>query len=323
MKTLHTTQKPLVCEFCGQSFKKFAPFTLHVKSHIQKHEKCPETGCGMTFLQGQDMTKHLKIAHGIDKKPFSCDKCKETFSLATDLTVHVMQRHEKQQSGSKWKCPECEKEFSYPSHLKQHMVSHLGEKNFVCKVCEKSYFKASNLRRHYQNSHLTIYKEMVANGELRRVKADDELELKVEVQKNIKNRRHKCSEPNCNASFNQARHLQEHLESKHGLEVMYQCDDCDSAFEDVINLRLHRKEVHSLKGPHICDACQKVFPYPSLLRNHIAVVHHGENFFCELCSRSFSRNSHLLRHLREAHTDFYEQNVREGKITPRKSRKKI
>lgn len=176
---------PYVCEFCGQSFKKPAAFTFHVRSHTNELQKCPEPDCNATFRQVSNMKKHFKEVHGADKDPFACELCDATFALASNLRVHHLQKHEKTK-GNKWKCPECGKDFSYPSQLKQHMVSHLGEKNFQCTVCEKAYFKASNLRRHYQNAHLKEYKMMVASGKLRRVKADDELELKEEVKVIVK-----------------------------------------------------------------------------------------------------------------------------------------
>lgn len=179
--TENLAPRPYVCEFCGESFKKPATFTFHIRTHKNEQHKCPERSCKASFRLVSNMKKHFKAVHGVDKKPFKCEICDDAFPLESDLRVHQLQKHE-QTKGDKLSCSECGKEFGYPSHLKQHMVSHLGEKNFQCKFCEKAYFKSSNLRRHYQNAHLKEYKEMVASGELRKVKGDENLELKQEVK---------------------------------------------------------------------------------------------------------------------------------------------
>lgn len=137
----------------------------------------------------------------------------------------------------------------------------------------------------------------------------------------ITNRRHKCSEPDCNASFHQIKQLQGHLESKHSIEAIWACEDCDLSFEDLSTFNSHRKQEHTTKGPYNCMECERKFPYPSLLRNHVAFVHRGESLACEVCLRPFSRMSHLLRHYRQLHLQYYEQMVEDGKIRPRKSRK--
>lgn len=135
------------------------------------------------------------------------------------------------------------------------------------------------------------------------------------------NRRHKCSEPDCDASFHQIKHLQDHLETKHSIEAVWTCEDCDLTFAELSTFNAHQKKEHTYKGPYPCMECEREFPYPSLLRNHVAFVHRGESLSCEVCLRGFSRMSHLLRHYRQLHNDFYKKMVDEGKIRPRKSRK--
>ena len=51
-------------------------------------------------------------------------------------------------------CPECGKQFSTSSGLKQHMHIHSSVKPFICEVCYKAYTQFSNLCRH-KRSHMT------------------------------------------------------------------------------------------------------------------------------------------------------------------------
>jgi len=51
-------------------------------------------------------------------------------------------------------CPECGKQFSTSSGLKQHMHIHSSVKPFICEICYKAYTQFSNLCRH-KRSHMT------------------------------------------------------------------------------------------------------------------------------------------------------------------------
>eukprot|EP00958_Prasinococcus_capsulatus_P004306 scaffold398_cov305-Prasinococcus_capsulatus_cf.AAC.1 len=45
-------------------------------------------------------------------------------------------------------CPVCFKGWRKPSLLKQHMVTHSKERNFVCEVCGKRYSRVDHLNRY-------------------------------------------------------------------------------------------------------------------------------------------------------------------------------
>ena len=53
--------------------------------------------------------------------------------------------------------------------------------------------------------------------------------------------------------------------------------------------------------PKVCDLCGKKFHSKTYLKQHIKVVHEGQewakNFICEFCSKAFISNSQLKKHV--------------------------
>ena len=48
----------------------------------------------------------------------------------------------------KYECPQCQRRFHAPSHLKRHVMSHSSERPFQCDVCGKGFLQAWHLGRH-------------------------------------------------------------------------------------------------------------------------------------------------------------------------------
>uniref|UniRef100_A0AAY5KTQ7 C2H2-type domain-containing protein n=1 Tax=Esox lucius TaxID=8010 RepID=A0AAY5KTQ7_ESOLU len=46
------------------------------------------------------------------------------------------------------RCPKCDKHFSRTNHLKKHLNSHEGRRDYICEKCEKAFLTKYHLTRH-------------------------------------------------------------------------------------------------------------------------------------------------------------------------------
>ncbi|XP_053676443.1 zinc finger protein ZFP2-like [Anopheles nili] len=103
-------------------------------------------------------------------------------------------------------CHVCHKGFPESSALRQHMITHTGEKPYKCDICSKSFYNASTLKTH------------------QRIHSDQNP--------------YRCT--TCTKMFDNARSLELHHRTHTG-EKPYACDVCLKKFSCSSNLKRHRK----------------------------------------------------------------------------------
>ena len=147
--------------------------------------------------------------------------CQEYHSDGVKLAAHVERDHIPltSESGS-WKCSwiKCLKKdhvFTSKYRLVRHLLTHTGEKPFICEFCPKKFARAANLRIHL------------------RIHTGD--------------KPYECKFPNCNKTFsNSSCRIKHHRTHQN---VRYNCPTCEYFCHTAATLTSHHKKAHQTKLP--------------------------------------------------------------------------
>ncbi|XP_011862555.1 PREDICTED: zinc finger protein 530-like [Vollenhovia emeryi] len=130
------------CEYCGKKFKVKSDMRLHVRF---KHKEAPTMCdvCGKTCSNSNSLYVHQKWAHF--KPKYECEICKRRMVTQENLDQHILLQHERRES---FVCEECGKSFSENHRLKQHMMTHTGDRPYDCHICGKAFARRTAFRQH-------------------------------------------------------------------------------------------------------------------------------------------------------------------------------
>ncbi|XP_059056472.1 PR domain zinc finger protein 5-like [Achroia grisella] len=178
-------QKPeetYVCKHCSKNFKSKHGLYYHMTHRHSTVPSYPCYKCDEVLFSYYKRYKHMMDVHG-EHRSFPCENCDKVYNNRKTLREHNKKNHLRI---LKHECTVCDKKFYLPSALKDHMMSHTGERNYRCEYCAKTY---------------------------PRLRA-----LKVHLQSHENAKRYKCAL--CNNAYTQANNLKTHMRTKHqGFEV--------------------------------------------------------------------------------------------------------
>lgn len=204
-------------------------------------------------------------------------------------------------------CTTCEKRFSSPGKLSQHVLSHTGELPFSCELCDKRFNSKFKLVRHSLiHSEARAFACNVCGKTFNR---KDHLTNHVRVHNPVK-KLYMCERPDCRKSYTSLLSYRKHAALHSAEEGNLQCKICDETFskrQDIVyHLKVHtgsRTVKNETDKKFTCDYCERKFFTAKDVRRHL-VVHTGRrDFLCPYCPQKFGRKDHLVRHVKNAHPD--------------------
>ena len=228
------------CNVCG---KVVTNIRVHQRTHEEHGRECQCTQCGRCYATDKSLKDHIKT-HSSQKK-FVCAECGKHYSSKTALSTHMWThstepRHRCSVCGKAflwyvtWKrhlwshgiginqshnCPVCTKCFASPYLLRDHLMTHSGEKPYMCSQCGRQFTHRSSLISHQKCLHYSKKKSNCPECG----KAICAARMAEHMRSMHRGILHKC--PHCKLEFRQQEWLNWHVLFHAGVQPFI-CEDC-------------------------------------------------------------------------------------------------
>jgi KRAB domain-containing zinc finger protein len=300
----------LECEFCLKIYKRRSHLTRHIES-LHKDRKIVKTRrnqrltcilCGKKFIKQETYEYHLQEVSCVALDSPKCRICGEILPDLQRLKTHFAELHS---DGRQHCCPICFKTFPSASNRNSHIETHNPENHVSCGECNQKFKSVLYLRKHTKSVHTKSEKICLICGKT----FDSQQKFEYHVKAHDAVKKYKCDHKDCDKSFMQHHHLENHKATHSGIH-RFLCYKCGKEFKQECNLKTHLKS-HESEG---CDqktfkceyeGCHKSFNSPTAFRSHKQT--HGKVSQCPECGKKFALKSQLRVHFQAHFSSFVNE----------------
>ncbi|XP_037024177.1 zinc finger protein 493-like [Bradysia coprophila] len=274
----HSGKHPHACKICPKTFPTNAELKIHTMRHLKvKPFECPT--CGARKTTRKELNTHLSV-HSTEIT-YPCKECPRVFPSTSAVSRHVRIHHRNHRP---YICPHCERAFAKSETMKNHVMTHTGEKPFACSVCGHRFIQSVALRTHMK-VHEKRVKIITAP-----IKEEPPIDVNMELEENP------AEAEDIESEFFKIEYIDAKFEQYHYVST---------AQNDVTSpVDTHSNSMSSEK--YICHYCDRVFNKKTSIGAHMARHRNGpekNKFPCTIegCSRVYKTRELYNRHRWNSH----------------------
>jgi len=222
------------CRFCLLIFNSMDKLEYHERKHTGERPFVCVT-CGNAYISDYALKQHEKL-HDPPEDAFTCEICGKCFAFRNYLTQH---RKIHFADARTERCHLCGWSTYSRAVLKNHLLTHSGEKTVTCEECGRSFAHKALLHDH----RLRMHSEQKPS--------------------------HLCTY--CGKTFATGTSLRRHIGLHQGLRP-FECTLCGTTFAQRYTLRTHQRLVHKML-PYKCDMCDESFKLKNEMQRHRVDAH--------------------------------------------------
>jgi hypothetical protein len=198
-----------------------------------------------------------------------------------------------------YECDVCGLKSKDITNLRNHLMTHTGERPHMCKYCEQAFTKKGILKTHIRAVH---FKEKPHTCTICSKSFTCKHSLQRHMATHSSDKPHKCSYSGCNAAYTLKENLHRHVKTVHK-NLKYKCKYCEAEFTRERTKAKHERKVHDPTFEKFeCLFCGKKYQEYATLENHVYRRHMKNLLKCPICpDLTFESSTGLKQHMRRDH----------------------
>uniref|UniRef100_A0A0K2VHF2 Zinc finger protein 27like [Tupaia chinensis] n=1 Tax=Lepeophtheirus salmonis TaxID=72036 RepID=A0A0K2VHF2_LEPSM len=281
----------LQCNFCLESFSLESNATNHVK---EEHGFSTQHPWYLSQHPSEDLITDSEGKISLGSGGFQCSVCGLNCSSLIHFLIHKISSHFS--NTQEYDCDYCFEKYPSKSNLRLHVLIDHGNYKYQCPVCSLIFDASIEFCEHVQSDHIMNSKESFSKSD-----------FQIESPSSVKKKALTCHL--CHLNVRGPRTLSKHMESVHGVKQEVDGKKCGKLLEsrqttdddDIAPIDEGKMRSHSNGKKRVCKICGKSFTWQSSLSRHTRNAHSNKppsiQYGCKFCGKSFNDRSNLRIHL--------------------------